>query len=131
MLDFVKRKGKSPFWPTFSTALRLVCILCFLLEKILLLINSLLHAIIQTTFCIDAFNRNYNYEEVSNDLKVDFLNHPEYIEQNATLSFQVAIWRWMTPIMEHQPSAHDVFTSNGNPPRVTLLPSEFLVLELP
>ena len=131
MLDFLKRKGKCPFWPTFSTTLRLVCILCFLLEKILLLINSLLHAIIQTTFCIDAFNRNYNYEEVSKDLKVDFLNHPEYIEQNATLSFQVAIWRWMTPTMEHQPSAHDVFTSYGNPPRVTLLPSEFLVLELP
>ncbi|XP_030957606.1 chitinase-like protein 2 [Quercus lobata] len=58
---------------------------------------------------------NYNYGEVSKDLKVDLLKHPEYIEQNATLSFQVAIWRWMTPIMEHLPSAHDVFTGYWKP----------------
>ena len=75
----------------------------------------LLHATIQTTFYIDAFNKNYNYEEVSKDLKVDFLNHSKYIEQNATLSFQVAIWGWMTPIMEHQPSARNVFTSYWKP----------------
>ena len=100
--------------PTFYIALIFVCIFCFLSEKILLLINSLLHARIQTFF-INAFHRNYNYGEASKDLKVDLLNHPEYIEQNATLSFQVAIWRWMTPIMEHQPSAHDVFTGYWKP----------------
>ena len=43
------------------------------------------------------------------------MNHPEYIEQNATLAFQVAIWRWMTPIIEHQPSAHDVFIGLWKP----------------
>ena len=62
-----------------------------------------------------AFNRNYNYGEAGKDLKVDLLNHPEYIEQNATLAFQVAIWRWMTPIKEHQPSAHEVFIGTWTP----------------
>jgi hypothetical protein len=61
------------------------------------------------------FNRNYNYGEAGKALKVDLLNHPEYIEQNATLAFQVAIWRWMTPIKEHQPSAHDVFIGYWKP----------------
>lgn len=46
---------------------------------------------------------------------MDLLNHPEYIEDNATLAFQAAIWRWMTPIKKHQPSAHDVFVGNWKP----------------
>ncbi|KAK7845824.1 chitinase-like protein 1, partial [Quercus suber] len=58
---------------------------------------------------------NYNYGEAGKDLKVDLLNHPEYIEQNATLAFQVAIWRWMMPIKKHQPSAHDVFLGTWKP----------------
>nr|POE93123.1 chitinase-like protein 2 [Quercus suber] len=58
---------------------------------------------------------NYNYGEVSEDLKVDLLNQPEYIEQNATLAFQVAIWRWMTPTKKHQPSAHEVFIGYWKP----------------
>ena len=62
-----------------------------------------------------AFNRNYNYGEAGKDLKVDLLNHQEYIEQNATLAFQVAIWRWMMPIKKHQPSAHDVFLGTWTP----------------
>ena len=62
-----------------------------------------------------AFNRNYNYGEAGKDLKVDLLNHQEYIEQNATLAFQVAIWRWMMPIKKHQPSAHDVFLGTLTP----------------
>lgn len=41
--------------------------------------------------CGDGFMlmpyRNYNYGETGEALKVDLLNHPEYIEQNATLSF--------------------------------------------
>ena len=59
--------------------------------------------------------RNYNYGEATKDLNVDLLNHPEYIENNATLAFLVAIWRWMTPIKENQPSAHDVFIGNWKP----------------
>lgn len=61
------------------------------------------------------FIRNYNYGEAGETLKVDLLNHPEYLEQNATLAFQAAIWRWMTPVKEHQPSAHDVFVGNWKP----------------
>jgi hypothetical protein len=48
-------------------------------------------------------------------LKSDLLNHPEYIEQNATLAFQAAIWRWVTPIKKSQPSAHDAFVGNWKP----------------
>ncbi|KAK6146296.1 hypothetical protein DH2020_020165 [Rehmannia glutinosa] len=48
-------------------------------------------------------------------IKQDLLNHPEYIEQNATLAFQAAIWRWMTPIKKGQPSCHDAFVGNWKP----------------
>ncbi|XP_047307851.1 chitinase-like protein 2 [Impatiens glandulifera] len=58
---------------------------------------------------------NYNYGAAGEALKVDILNHPEYIEQNATLAFQAAIWRWMTPIKKSQPSAHDIFVGNWKP----------------
>ncbi|KAK9714231.1 hypothetical protein RND81_06G080300 [Saponaria officinalis] len=53
---------------------------------------------------------NVNYGATGEALKVDLLNHPEYIEQNATLAFQAAIWRWMTEIKKGQPSAHQAFT---------------------
>lgn len=46
---------------------------------------------------------------------MDLLNHPEYIEQNATLAFQAAIWRWMTPMKKGQPSAHQVFVGDWKP----------------
>lgn len=58
---------------------------------------------------------NYNYGVIGEALKVDLLHHPEYLEQNATLAFQAAIWRWMTPIKKKQPSAHDVFVGNWKP----------------
>ncbi|KAG2311382.1 hypothetical protein Bca4012_025912 [Brassica carinata] len=34
---------------------------------------------------------NFNYSAAGEALKADLLNHPEYIEQNATLAFQAAI----------------------------------------
>ncbi|OIW07311.1 hypothetical protein TanjilG_11945 [Lupinus angustifolius] len=58
---------------------------------------------------------NYNYGAVGESLKIDLLSHPEYIEQNATLAFEAAIWRWMTPIKKSQPSAHDAFVGNWKP----------------
>ncbi|KAJ0093531.1 hypothetical protein Patl1_26218 [Pistacia atlantica] len=58
---------------------------------------------------------NFNYGAVGEALKVDLLNHPEYIEQNATLAFQAAIWKWMTPIKKTQPSSHDAFVGNWKP----------------
>ena len=66
-------------------------------------------------YCCFFFFRNYNYGEASKDLKVDLLNHPDYINQNSTLAFQVAIWRWMVPIKKYQPSAHDVFIGHWKP----------------
>jgi hypothetical protein len=62
-----------------------------------------------------VMHRNFNYGAAGENLKVDLLNHPEYIEQNATLAFQAAIWKWMTPIKKSQPSAHDVFVGNWKP----------------
>ena len=59
--------------------------------------------------------RNYNYGIIGDGIKVDLLDHPEYLEQNATMAFQAAMWRWMTPIKKKQPSAHDVFVGNWKP----------------
>ncbi|XP_065863747.1 chitinase-like protein 2 [Euphorbia lathyris] len=58
---------------------------------------------------------NYNYGKTGEALKIDLLNHPEYIENNATLAFQAAIWKWMTPEKKGIPSAHDVFVGKWKP----------------
>nr|GMD65905.1 chitinase-like protein 1 [Ipomoea batatas] len=58
---------------------------------------------------------NFNYGAAGEGLKVDLLNHPEYVEQNATIAFQAAMWRWMTPMKKGQPSAHDAFVGNWKP----------------
>lgn len=59
--------------------------------------------------------RNYNYGAAGDGIKQDLLNHPEYVEQNATIAFQAAMWRWMTPLKKGQPSAHDAFVGNWKP----------------
>lgn len=58
---------------------------------------------------------NFNYGTIGEALNIDLLHHPEYLEQNATLAFQAAIWRWMNPIKKKQPSAHDAFVGNWKP----------------
>ncbi|KAM7252979.1 hypothetical protein ACFE04_008779 [Oxalis oulophora] len=58
---------------------------------------------------------NYNYGATGEALKLDLLNHPEYVENNATIAFQTAMWKWMTPVKKHQPSAHDIFVGNWKP----------------
>lgn len=58
---------------------------------------------------------NFNYGLIGDGIKIDLLNHPEYLEQNATLAFQSAMWRWMNPIKKKQPSAHDAFVGNWKP----------------
>ncbi|CAI0626342.1 unnamed protein product, partial [Linum tenue] len=59
---------------------------------------------------------NYNYGKTGEALKVDLLNHPEYLENNATLAFQAAMWKWMTPDKKNKlPSAHDAFVGNWKP----------------
>ncbi|KAK4373868.1 hypothetical protein RND71_004545 [Anisodus tanguticus] len=76
-----------------------------------------LHQILKSsiTFLEMSFSQNYNYGAIGEALKVDLLNHPEYIEQNAILAFQAAIWQWMNPVKKGQPSAHDAFVGNGKP----------------
>jgi hypothetical protein len=71
--------------------------------------------IIEQSFLTPFYDRNYNYGKIGEALKVDLLNHPEYIEQNATLAFQAALWKWMTPPEKHIPSPHDVFVGNWKP----------------
>lgn len=66
-------------------------------------------------FPVVVICRNYNYGATGEALKADLLNHPEYIEQNATLAFEAAIWKWMTPVKKSQPSAHDAFVGNWKP----------------
>ncbi|XP_073284293.1 chitinase-like protein 1 [Primulina huaijiensis] len=58
---------------------------------------------------------NHNYGKIGNNIKVDLLNHPEYLEQNATIAFMSAMSMWMTPKKKGQPSAHDVFVGNWKP----------------
>jgi len=58
---------------------------------------------------------NYNYGAAGDGIKEDLLHHPEYLEQNATLAFMAAMWRWMTPIKKGQPSAHEAFVGTWKP----------------
>ncbi|XP_043718991.1 chitinase-like protein 1 [Telopea speciosissima] len=58
---------------------------------------------------------NYNYGMIGNGLKVDLLNHPEYLEQNATIAFQAAMWTWMNSVKKKQPSAHQIFVGKWKP----------------
>ena len=48
-------------------------------------------------------------------MKIDLLNHPEYLEQNATIAFMAAMWKWMTPIKKSQPSPHEAFIGDWKP----------------
>ncbi|KAJ4966773.1 hypothetical protein NE237_018622 [Protea cynaroides] len=58
---------------------------------------------------------NYNYGIIGKGLKIDLLEHPEYLEQNATIAFQSAMWRWMNSVKKNQPSAHEVFVGHWKP----------------
>nr|AGY34712.1 chitinase class VII [Saccharum hybrid cultivar] len=68
---------------------------------------------------------NYNYGIVGKGIKQDLLNHPELLEQNATLAFEAPIWRWMTPMKRKQPSAHDVFVGNWKPTKKDTLSKRY------
>lgn len=68
---------------------------------------------------------NYNYGAIGKGINQDLLNHPEYVEQNATIAFQAAIYRWMTSVKKKQPSAHDVFVGNWKPTKNDTLAKRF------
>jgi hypothetical protein len=65
--------------------------------------------------CLLFLIRNYNYGAIGEGIEQDLLHHPEYLQQNATLAWEAAMWRWMNPIKKKQPSAHDVFVGNWKP----------------
>uniref|UniRef100_A0A453RKR7 chitinase n=1 Tax=Aegilops tauschii subsp. strangulata TaxID=200361 RepID=A0A453RKR7_AEGTS len=72
-----------------------------------------------------VLKENYNYGIMGKGIKQDLLNHPELLEQNATLAFEAAIWRWMTPMKRKQPSAHDAFVGNWKPTKKDTLSKRY------
>uniref|UniRef100_A0ACD5TH24 Uncharacterized protein n=1 Tax=Avena sativa TaxID=4498 RepID=A0ACD5TH24_AVESA len=57
---------------------------------------------------------NYNYGQAGSALGVDLLNNPDLVETDPMLSFETALWFWMTP-QANKPSSHDVITDQWTP----------------
>jgi len=54
--------------------------------------------------------RNYNYGECGNYLGQNLLDEPEKVATDPVLSFEAALWFWMTPHSTGAPSCHEVIT---------------------
>ncbi|KAI9107828.1 hypothetical protein K1719_021164 [Acacia pycnantha] len=57
---------------------------------------------------------NYNYGQAGTALKEDLLDNPELVATDPVLSFETALWFWMTPQWP-KPSCHDVMTGSWTP----------------
>ncbi|KAK8586702.1 hypothetical protein V6N13_085727 [Hibiscus sabdariffa] len=59
---------------------------------------------------------NYNYKQAGDNgaIRRDLINNPELVATDATVSFQTAIWFWMTP-QGNKPSSHDVILGRWSP----------------
>jgi len=57
---------------------------------------------------------NYNYGPAGEALGVDLLNNPDLVAKDPTISFETALWFWMTP-QTPKPSCHDVITDRWTP----------------
>ncbi|KAG4209566.1 hypothetical protein ERO13_A03G208850v2, partial [Gossypium hirsutum] len=59
---------------------------------------------------------NYNYGQFGESIgqKEEFLQHPEVLKTNVTLSFMSALWFWMTA-QPPKPSCHSVITGGWTP----------------
>ncbi|KAI9107764.1 hypothetical protein K1719_021100 [Acacia pycnantha] len=57
---------------------------------------------------------NYNYGQAGTALKEDLLNNPDLVATDPLLSFETALWFWMTP-QSPKPSCHDVMTGSWTP----------------
>ncbi|XP_051118211.1 chitinase-like protein 1 [Andrographis paniculata] len=68
---------------------------------------------------------NYNYGKIGQGIKQDLLNHPEYVEQNATIAFQAAMHQWMTSPKKGQPSPHEAFVGDWKPTKNDTLAKRF------
>ncbi|CAL4928884.1 unnamed protein product [Urochloa decumbens] len=57
---------------------------------------------------------DYNYKLAGQALMLDLLGDPDLVSSNPVVSFETAIWFWMTP-QGAKPSCHDVITNNWTP----------------
>ncbi|RLM55807.1 chitinase [Panicum miliaceum] len=57
---------------------------------------------------------NYNYGQAREAMGLDLLNHPELVANDTIVSFETAMWFWMTP-QSPKPSCHDVMTGQWRP----------------
>ncbi len=57
---------------------------------------------------------NYNYGAVGTALGVDLLSNPDLVKTNGDISFQTALWFWMTP-QSPKPSSHAVMSGTWQP----------------
>nr|XP_043620862.1 endochitinase [Erigeron canadensis] len=59
-------------------------------------------------------SHNYNYGLFGRSIQRDLINSPDLLATDPTISFQSAIWYWMTP-QGNKPSSHDVITGRWTP----------------
>ncbi|GAB2271430.1 hypothetical protein Dimus_006267 [Dionaea muscipula] len=57
---------------------------------------------------------NYNYGQCGDSIGQPLLANPDLVADDALISFETAIWFWMTP-QGDKPSCHDVITGNWSP----------------
>lgn len=57
---------------------------------------------------------NYNYGAAGQALGLDLLNNPDLVATDGAISFQTALWFWMTP-QQPKPSCHAVMTGGWTP----------------
>ncbi|KAD4889383.1 hypothetical protein E3N88_21456 [Mikania micrantha] len=57
---------------------------------------------------------NYNYGLFGRSIGMDLINNPDVLATDPTISFESAMWFWMTP-QGNKPSSHDVITGRWTP----------------
>ncbi|KAM0916207.1 hypothetical protein ACQ4PT_010300 [Festuca glaucescens] len=57
---------------------------------------------------------NYNYGQAGRALGLDLLGNPDLVETDDMVSFETALWFWMTP-QGNKPSSHAVITDQWTP----------------
>lgn len=67
-----------------------------------------------TSICFLINSRNYNYQLCGQAIGADLIGQPDLLETKPLLSFESALWVWMTP-KPNKPSPHDVITGIWKP----------------
>ena len=63
---------------------------------------------------IDLISSNYNYGACGQAISQNLLSNPDLVATDPTVSFQSALWFWMTP-QSLKPSCHAVMTGQWTP----------------